>query len=556
MLIVVGFSFFINLLLLSAPVYMLQVYDRVLSSRSTDTLLFLTLIIGLALLTLGLLEGVRSAIVSRLGVWLDKQFSETVLSNSIYQPLRSGKNPNIQGLRDLNSCRTWLSGPELFCFLDAPWAPMFLLFVFLLHPILGYLALAGAIVLFSLAIINEVLTRPLLASANQASVEALQQAESSVRNGDVIEAMGMMPNILKRWGVLNNQAVALQASANFRNSAISSTSRFLRQLLQIGMLGIGAWLVIGGELTPGAMIAGSILMSRALSPVEQAISSWRSAMAARSAYSRLRESLLEAPARVESMQLPAPRGDLSVENLTYMHTGQVEPVLKTINFSVPAGMTLGVIGPSGAGKTTLIRLLLGNLKPRLGHVRLDGMDVSNWNADDLGQYCGYLPQDIELFNGTISENISRLGESDPEKIVEAAKLAGCHELILRLPQGYDTRTGEGGLSLSGGERQRVALARALYGNPRYIVLDEPNASLDAVGEAALLQAIRNIKSAGVTLIIIGHRPGIIQHVDNLLVLNNGQIQDFGPKEKVLATLSGNANVKDIQAVKSHRDTQE
>lgn len=540
MLIVVGFSFFINLLLLSAPVYMLQVYDRVLSSRSTDTLLFLSLIIAMALLTLALLEGVRSAIVSRLGVWLDEKLGETIFAQNIYQPLRTRENPNTQGLRDLGMCRSWLSGPELFCFLDAPWAPMFLLIVFMLHPLLGFLATCGALILFSLAVANEVLTRPKMMAANKVSIQAMQQAESSVRNGDVVEAMGMMPNILHRWSLLNNQAVALQNAANFRNSTITSISRFVRQLLQIAMLGIGAWLVIAGQLSPGAMIAGSILMSRALSPVEQAISSWRSALAARDAYQRLRDSIKDAPQRPASMKMPAPKGNLSVEAVTYIHPGHTEPVLKNISFTVPAGMAIGVIGPSGAGKTTLIRMLLGNLKPRLGHVRLDGMDVSLWNSDDLGQYCGYLPQDIELFRGTISDNIARLGEIDAEKVVAAAQLAGCHELILKMLAGYDTQVGEGGLSLSGGERQRIALARALYGNPQYVVLDEPNASLDALGEGALLDAIRHIKSAGVTLIVIGHRPGIIQHVDNLLVLNNGQVQEFGPKETVLATLSGNA----------------
>ena len=552
MLVVIGFSFAINLLLLSAPLYMLQIYDRVLSSRSTDTLLFLTLIIALALLTLAALELVRSAILSRLGAWLDRQLAAPVLVNSIRQPLRTGAAPGIQGLRDLNQCRQFLGNGEFSCFMDAPWAPLFLVFVFLLHPVLGYLALAGAILLFTLAVINELLTRPLLLASGNAAMSALAQAESGARNGDVVEGMGMMPNLIGRWRQRNAEALSLQMQAGFRNSAVAATSRFLRQLLQIGMLGIGAWLVIRGELSPGAMIAGSILMSRALAPVEQAISTWRNALAARAAFDRLQQSAADMPEPRQSMPLPAPKGNLAVEAVTYMHPGQGEAVLKNIRFSLPAGTALGIIGPSGAGKTTLIRLLLGNLAPRLGHVRLDGMDVSQWPADDLGRHCGYLPQDIELFSGTIAENIARLGECDAEKIIRAATLAGCHDMILRLPKGYDTQAGEGGLSLSGGERQRIALARALYGDPRYIILDEPNASLDAVGEAALLDAIRALKAQGTTLIIIGHRPGIIQHVDSLLVLNKGQVQHFGSREDVLAILSGNANVQDITAVKNRQ----
>jgi PrtD family type I secretion system ABC transporter len=408
--------------------------------------------------------------------------------------------------------------------------------------------------LFTLAMVNEILTRPLLIAAGNTSIAALARAESSVRNGDVVEAMGMMPNLLARWRLQNDEAITLQAEAGFRNHSITAASRFLRQFLQVGMLGIGAWLVILGELTPGAMIAGSILMSRALAPVEQAISSWRSALGAREAFARLQETAANMPVRAKSMPLPAPQGNLSVEGVTYMHPGHTEAILKNIRFTLPAGMAMGVIGPSGAGKTTLIRLLLGNLSPRLGHVRLDAMDVSQWDADDLGRHCGYLPQDIELFSGSIAENIARMGECDAEKVIQAATLAGCHDMILRLPKGYDTQTGAGGLSLSGGERQRIALARALYGSPRYIILDEPNASLDAVGEAALINAIKTLKAQGATLVIIGHRPGIIQHVDNLLVLNKGQVQDFGPKEKVLATLSGNAYVQDIKAVKSSSQT--
>lgn len=540
MVVVFGFSIFTNLLLLAAPIYMLQVYDRVLTSRSTDTLLFLTLIIGFAIATYAVLETVRSGIVIRLGVWLDRRLGRELLADSIVRPLRSGTIANVNALADLKTCRGFLSGSELFSFLDAPWAPVFLLFVYLLHPFLGLLALTGAVLLFAMAVANERLTRAALADSGQAGTRAMQQAQSAVRNGDVIDAMGMLPSLVERWNVFNGAAVDAHARASLRGSLVTAASRFIRQMLQVAMLGTGAWLVIRGEVTPGAMIAGSILMGRALAPVEQAISGWRSAVNARTAFGRVHDALADAGEGVQAMSLPAPRGDLSVEGVTYMHPGQAAPVLKNVSFHLPAGRTLGVIGPSGAGKTTLVRLLLGNLAPRMGHVRLDGMDVSRWRADDLGRHCGYLPQDIELFSGTVAENIARMGVADPGDIVAAARLAGCHDLILRFSHGYETRTGDNGLALSGGERQRIALARALFGDPPFIVLDEPNASLDAIGEAALLDAIKTLKAAGKTLVIIGHRPSIIQHVDDLLVLNRGQVQEFGPKEQVLASLSGNA----------------
>lgn len=534
---VIVFSFCVNILMLSAPIYMLQVYDRVLASRSIDTLIFLSLIIGGAVLTLALLEMVRSQIMIRIGGYLDRCLAGTVLSGSITIPLREGTAPSVQGLRDLNSFRSFISGSELFCFLDAPWAPIFLIFVFMLHPYLGLTALIGALILFALAVLNELLTRPLLAASNKSNIQALQRAESAVRNADVIEAMGIMPNLISKWDVINNEVLSQQAKASSRSAAISATSKFIRQLLQIAMLGIGAMLVIRSELTPGGMIAGSILMSRALAPVEQAISSWKSAIAARGAYARLRRQFELTPARAKSMQLPKPVGKLSVDSLTYIHPGQVEPVLRSISFSLMPGEVLGLIGPSGSGKTTLVRALLGNTQPKFGHARLDGMDVSQWNSDELGPACGYLPQDIELFDGSIKENIARMGDGSAEQIVQAAQLAGCHEMILHLPQGYDTQVGESGAALSGGERQRIALARALYGEPRFIILDEPNASLDASGEEALLGAIKTIKTRGATVIVIGHRPSVIQHVDKILVLGNGQVQDFGGREEVLERLS-------------------
>jgi PrtD family type I secretion system ABC transporter len=547
--VVVLFSLCINVLMLAVPVYMLQIFDRVLSSRSTDTLVLLSIIIVFAILTLASLEAVRSNVMVRIGSWIDKRLAGTILMASISLPLKSGKDPSVQSLRDLHTFRSFLSGSEIFSFLDSPWTPIFLIIVFLLHPYLGIAALIGAIILFTLAVVNEYVTRPLIIAASSANMQAMQQAEAAVRNADVIEAMGLMPNLVARWDRINHDVLNKQASASYRSGIIIATSKFVRLVLQVSMLGTGAWLVILGELTPGGMIAGSILMGRALSPVEQAIGAWKSAIAARGAYDRLRQQLHTMPPRAESMDLPEPEGKISVEGLSYIHPGQTKPLLRGINFKLDPGEALGLIGPSAAGKTTLARILLGNITPRIGYARLDGMDVAQWDPEDLGQYCGYLPQDIELFSGTVKENIARMGEGEPEKIVEAAKLAGCHDMILHFPNGYDTTIGESGASLSGGERQRIALARALYGNPRFVVLDEPNANLDAVGEEALLSAVKNLKEKGVTLVMIGHRPNVLQHVDKILVLRQGQVQDFGAREEVLARLTENAKKANVTGIK-------
>ena len=398
-----------------------------------------------------------------------------------------------------------------------------------------------------MAVINEFATRRLLAQSSEASIRALQQAEAAVRNADAIEAMGLMSNLVARWDRINAESLALQAQASNRSGVITAFSKFIRLSLQIFILGAGAWLAIQGEITAGAMIAGSILMGRALAPVEQAIGSWKMAIAARNAYRRVKKQLEETPPRAESMPLPPPKGNVAVEGVTYFHPGATEPFLRGVGFKLEAGEALGLIGPSGAGKTTLARLLLGNIAPRVGHARLDGMDVAQWDPEDLGQHCGYLPQDVELFSGTTRDNIARMGEGDPEAVVAAAQLAGVHELVLRFPKGYETEVGGSGAALSGGERQRIALARALYGDPRFIVLDEPNASLDAIGEAALQSALAELRSRGVTLVIIGHRPSVLQYVDKVLVMQSGMVQLFGPRDEGLAKVSG-ANQQGAQSM--------
>lgn len=536
--VVAVFSMCINILMLTAPLFMLQVFDRVITSRNTDTLVMLMLVAGGALLAMAALEAVRSLSLIRVSTWLDNRIGGSLLGESIAATLRTGADPSVQGLRDLATVRTFLSGPSIFPIMDAPWTPIFIAVMFMLHPLMGWLSVGGAIILFGFALANELTTRKLLMFSGGASIAALNQADAAARNADVIEAMGMMPGLIGRWRQKNAESLELQARASIRSGGITASSKFIRMCLQIGILGLGAWLVIEGELTPGAMIAGSILMGRALAPVEQAIGTWKQMIVARNAYDRIKRQLNEAPPRVPGMPLPPPEGRIDVENLVFAHPTASEPLLRKVTFNLHPGEVLGLIGPTAVGKTTLARLLVGNLVPRGGHVRLDGMDVAQWDSADLGRHIGYLPQDVELFSGTINENIARMQEVDADAVVAAARQAGVHDMILHMEKGYDTEIGGGGATLSGGQRQRIALARALYGSPRFLVLDEPNASLDSEGEVALVSAIQALKAQKATVVVIAHRPSILQDVDKILVLRNGTVELFGPREEVIARLKG------------------
>ncbi|MBL4906908.1 MAG: type I secretion system permease/ATPase [Sneathiella sp.] len=535
-IVVALFGLGINLLMLTAPLFMMQVFDRVITSRNTDTLLLLMLIAGVALVTMSSLEAVRTFVLVRLSGWLDRRLGGSALTASILATLKTGEDANIQGLRDLSTFRSFLTGPSIFPILDAPFAPIFLGIMFLLHPLLGIISLIGACLLFSLALLNELVTRKALAQAGQNSIAAMNQADAAARNADVIEAMGMMPNLIDKWNKSHAGSLEFQGKASDRGGIISALSKFMRSVLQIGVSSAGAWLVIAGDMTPGSMIAGSIIMGRALAPVEQAIGSWKGFLGARSAYSRLKAKLNAAPDIDNAMPLPRPSGAIDVEAVSYVHPGSSEPVLRNVSFRINPGETVGLIGPTAAGKSTLARILIGNLTPRSGHSRLDNMNMAEWPANDRGQYVGYLPQDIELFSGTIRENISRMGDGSPEDVIAAADKAGVHDMILRLEKGYETQIGEGGAALSGGQRQRIALARAVYGNPCFLVLDEPNASLDSVGESALMEAMESLRAEGMTIIVIAHRPNILQHVDKILVLRNGMVDDFGFREDVLEKL--------------------
>ncbi len=533
------FSLGINLLMLTLPLFMLQVYDRVITSRSSETLLLLALIAAVALLTLAALEGVRGFVLVAISSWFDRELSGSVLASSISRTLSAGTSASIQGLKDLSGLRNFLTGPSIFPLLDAPWTPIFLGVIFLLHPLLGWLALAGALVLLGIAILNEFLTRRPLAEANASSLQGQRFADATVRNADVLNAMGMLPHLLARWHGYNQATLDQQALASRRGAVMGAIVKFGRLMLQIAMLGVGAWLAIHGELSPGAMIAGSILMGRALAPVDQAIGFWKAMTNARSCYGRLRRDLESAPPAEARMPLPAPSGRLTVEAVSYKHPQTTGMAIRGVRFGLEPGEALGVVGPTAAGKSTLARLLVGNLAPHLGQVRLDGADMAGWDAADRGQHVGYLPQDVELFAGTIKENIARMSMTpDAARVIEAARLAGVHDLILRLPEGYETRLSERGLELSGGQRQRIGLARAVYGAPKFMMLDEPNANLDNEGEAALLCALDALKARQVTVVVITHRPSVLRIVDKILVLTAGAVKQFGTREKVLAAIAG------------------
>ncbi len=531
-----AFSFFINMLLLVPTIYMLQIYDRVLTSRNELTLWFLTLImLGLYLL-MGAIEGVRSRLLVRAGMRFDDALNKRVFTAAFEQNLRAGNASAGQALVDLTNIRQFVTSAGVLAFFDAPWAPIFIAVIFYIDPMLGWFSIGATVVLVSLALVTELATRKPLADANGAAMNSNRFADDNLRNAEVIDAMGMLPDLRKRWLARHEDHLVLQSVASDRAGLISSVTKFVRLSVQSLILGLGALLAIEGKITPGAMIAGSILLGRALSPVDLAINTWKALVSARASYERLNEMLARFPARGTGMSLPAPKGEVRVENLMATAPGTQTLILRGVNFAIPAGEIVAIIGPSASGKSTLARLLVGVWQPASGKVRLDGADVYLWNKDELGQYVGYLPQDIELFDGTIAENISRFSEIDPDKVIAAARRAGVHEMILRFPKGYDTPIGRSGSFLSGGQRQRIGLARALYGDPSLVVLDEPNSNLDEAGEAALVQAVMELKAHGKTVVVITHRTSIIGVVDKILFLREGQLQLFGPRQEVLATL--------------------
>jgi len=532
------FSFFVNTLMLVPTLYMIQVSGRVVPSGSTSTLLMLTLILTVLLLTLGSLEWVRSRIMVRISNRLDVLLSRDVYRASFKRSLQSGGgDATAQSLNDLTSLRQFFTGAGVFAFFDAPWFPIYTAVMFLFHPWFGWMTLACGFILAVFAVINHRVTGQALAIANKENVASNVITSKTLRNAEVIESMGMLETLMNRWAKRQRYVMMLQSQASDKGGIVSSISKMFRMWSQSVMLALGAYLVIQHEINPGLLMAGSLLLGRALSPIDQMINSWKGFVAAKVQYDRLNKVMDDLNKEPERMPLPAPEGHIQVENLIVAPPGAKSPVLRNISFVTPAGSIVGIVGPSAAGKSTLVRALMGIWPPQHGVVRLDGADIASWDKQALGPYVGYLPQDIELFEGSISENIARFDKVDPDKVVQAAQMAGVHEMILMLPDGYDTVIGSEGVNLSGGQRQRIGLARAIYGNPRLIVLDEPNSNLDDVGERALGVALQKLKETGATVFIVSHRPNILTRLDRILVMAGGTISLYGERDRVIAELA-------------------
>lgn len=531
------FSAIINLLMLVPSIYMLQVYDRVLPSQNETTLLMLTLLMLGLFGFMGALEFVRSFVLVRVGAQLDMRLNTRVYTAAFEHNLRRGAGNAGQALQDLTNIRQFVTGNALFAFFDAPWFPIYLIVIFFFEPSLGVFALVGTALLVALAYINEKVSKKPLSEANTMAIASSNLATNNLRNAEVIESMGMLPNLMHRWFKMHGQFLQLQGEASEKAGIVSAITKFVQVSLQSLVLGYGALLAIEGKITPGMMIAASILMGRALSPVQLVISVWKQWSSTRSAYQRLTDLLAANPPRLAGMSLPKPLGAVSVEGVTAAPPGAQVPVVKALSFALQPGDALGVIGPSGSGKSTLARLLVGVWPAAAGKVRLDGADIYQWNKDELGPHIGYLPQDVELFGGTVSENIARFGEVDPDKVILAAKRAGVHDMILHFPKGYDTMLGDGGAGLSGGQKQRIGLARAMYDDPSLLVLDEPNSNLDDVGEQALVAAVMDLRRRGKTIVLITHRTSVLGATNKLLLMRDGVAQAFGATNEVLAALS-------------------
>ena len=531
------FSLFINMLMLFPSIYMMQVYDRVLGSNSISTLLMLTLLAVMLFAMLGALEWIRSQVLIRVSTRFDLLLNERLYRVLFKQALVSGGKSSTQPLSDLLALRQFLTGQGLFAFFDAPWLPIYVVLLFLFNPAFGYVAIVSVVVLIFLATWNERATHDDLEQANQLSVESSNATARNLRNAEVVHALGMLPSLMARWKEKQKKLIILQALSSEKGGLISALSKTYRVTIQSLILGLGAWLAINKQISPGMMIGGSILLGRALAPIDLMIGSWKQFLTARTAYGRINELLAHFPAEADRMALPAPTGSLRAEQVIVAPPGSKVAVIKGVNFAIEAGTFVALIGASASGKSTLARALLGIWPAASGAIRMDGADVMQSDRGLVGPYIGYLPQDIELFDGTIAENIARFGEVDANHVVDAAIAAGVHEMILRLPQGYDTEIGSSGGALSAGQRQRVGLARAIYGNPVLVVLDEPNSNLDDVGEYALAQALLVLKQRGCTVIVITHRVGILSIVDRIMVFNEGALVLDGPRDEVLAKLN-------------------
>lgn len=525
-------------MLLGPIIYMLQVFDRVLTSRSEPTLYMLTLVVGIALLAMALVDMARGRLMVIGGRRVDEMLGERVLRHLIRNASAVNRSGYLFGLKDIATLRGFLTGNNVIALFDAPWLIFFIAIIFLFHPWMGAIAVVGALILLLLAWINEKTNRQELDRYQEATRRGSQFMDHGVRNADVLNSMGMTARFSGKWETINSEALNRMQETSARMGSILAVSKLVRQGIQVAMMGVGVYLVIHDNLSPGIMIAGTILLGRAMAPVESLIGNWNGLVSARSAYERLARLF---PAIFEESQrqpLPPPQGRIQVERAFLAGSDKDHPILRQIDFDLPAGKALGVLGPSGSGKSSLAKLVVGVWPPTSGHVRIDGAEISHWDENQLGSHIGYLPQDVELFPGSIAENIGRFDTSKGDAILQAAQAAHAYDLILRLPEGFDTRLGDGGIQLSAGQAQRIGLARALYGQPRIVVLDEPNANLDAEGEQALLQALAELKAQGSTVILITHKPSLVSSMDYLMLLRDGRVELLGPREDVLARLSG------------------
>ena len=538
----IGFSTLISLLALMPTVYMLEVYDRVVNSRSGMTLLMLTVLIVLAYAVMELLEKIRGALMRAAGVQVDEALSKRIYDAMFLGFLKRQVDGSTQVLNDLKLVREFLANPALMAIFEAPVALVALALIFAISPVLGWASVLGAIAQIGVAFMNERATRKPLNEANRSAVGAQQFAEASLRNAHVMESMGMLDAVHDRWQKRQQEFVAYQATASEGGGLWTAMSKAVQQVMSSLLLGLGAWLLLKNMLNGGEsmMIIGSVLGGRVLAPLSQLVAQWNSVVTVRAAWSRLENLLANVPVKPESMPLPAPKGMLTVEGLMAGAPGQQVPIVRGVQFALSPGEVLAVVGPSASGKTTLARLLVGLWPAMSGKVRLDGADVYTWDKTELGPYLGYLPQGVELLDGTLAENIARFGEVDMAQVEAAARLVGVHELIMSLPEGYNSPVGRDGAMLSGGQRQRVGLARALYGKPVFVVLDEPNSSLDEAGDAALANAIATLKQLGTTFVVMTHRTSVLGVADKMLIMREGAQQAFGPRDEVLAALQQKA----------------
>ena len=533
-------SFISNILLLSSSIYMLQVFDRVLSSGSNDTLIWLSVIAVLAIVAYGFLEFARRKTLNRTGAWIAAELSPEVIRRSVAARLETGRSP--AGLGDVRDIRGFVGGDAILAFFDAPWSPVFIAIIWLMHPVLGVIALAGAVVLFAIGVLNDVVTRREQAQAAAKMRQVHNDADAFVTNAEVLEGMGMVGSVTRRWRDQHAAAEADGAGAAEVSSILFNLSRSLRLGLQIAILGAGAALVLRAELTAGGMIAASIILARALSPVERAISAWKGFGSYRLAKTKVAKLFEVTREPAERVSLPKPKGQLTVKDLRFFAPVTREALIKSVSFQLKPGEICGILGPSGSGKSSLCRLLVGAWRPSFGEIRLDGADISEWQSEERGPYVGYLPQEAELFSGTVAENIARMGQVDDSKVIAAAQKAGAHEMILGLPEGYETQLGQFRDQLSGGQKQRIGLARALYGDPSLIVLDEPNSNLDGNGEIALQRAMKAMKEAGQTVLVVTHVPSLLRQVDKVAVIQDGALAKFGQRDDVLRDMMSKGRV--------------